>query len=68
MNDLPICDCGSVWPDEGHHPECPVRRRIEALEAVITGHKLAESFLKDRIEVLEAEIEQIYQDAAGEDI
>ncbi len=31
-NELPICDCGSFWPNQGHHPECPVRRRIADLE------------------------------------
>jgi len=30
----PRCECAVVWPDdEGHHPECPVGRRIAELEA-----------------------------------
>lgn len=33
--DLPICECATVWPGQGHHPECPVRRRIEELEAAL---------------------------------
>jgi len=31
----PRCECAVVWPDaDGHHPECPVGRRIAELQAI----------------------------------
>jgi hypothetical protein len=35
MSDLPICECATFWPGQGHPPDCPVRREIERLRAEI---------------------------------
>lgn len=32
MSDLPICDCSILFPGQGHHLECVVRKRITQLE------------------------------------
>ena len=28
---IPICECATAWPGQGHHPQCPVRAAIEKL-------------------------------------
>ena len=35
MDDLPICECSVVWPEQGHEPDCPVRLKIEQQQAEI---------------------------------
>jgi hypothetical protein len=29
----PVCGCGEVWPNKGHHPDCPVLRELTELTA-----------------------------------
>lgn len=31
IESIPICECATAWPGQGHHPECPVRNTIERL-------------------------------------
>jgi hypothetical protein len=29
--ECPVCGCGDFWPGQGHHPDCPVRRKFDEL-------------------------------------
>jgi hypothetical protein len=77
MNEYPICECSVFWPNEGHHPECPVKRRIRELEAEVAWLQKQNEALElrvvtligwtvekdERIAKLEAEVAMFKQEA-----
>ena len=34
---IPICECATAWPGQGHHPQCPVRAAIEKLTCELSA-------------------------------